>query len=162
MLCKWFHFFLLITFLLTSSPLHTCISFQMTHGTASSSSKAPADRSASADDGAHASKKVRHFLKELYIILFCYSLATFLLFRLAQICAQPPTHKQKHTRSFSCGKSNLQPTGPMRPKRWEKCCKLFYIFLLCSPGAFWTIPNMCPGHLPNDLGKKPVSDPYVR
>merc|ERR1711966_258921 len=118
-------FFLLITYLPSHLSSSTCIHFQRNHGTASSSSKAPADRSASAADGANASEKVRHFLKELYIILFCYSFATFLLFRLAQICAQPPTHKRKHTRSFSCGKRNLQSIGPMCPKR---CCKLFYIF----------------------------------
>ena len=105
-------FFLLITYLPSHLSSSTCI-----HGTASSSSKAPTDRSASAADGANASEKVRHFLKELYIILFCYSFATFLLFRLAQICAQPPIDKRKHTRSFSCGKRNLQPTGPMRPKK---------------------------------------------
>ena len=41
----------------------TCIPFQITHGTASSSSEAPADCSASAADGAHAPEKVRHLLK---------------------------------------------------------------------------------------------------
>jgi len=135
-------FFLLITYLPSHLSSSSCIHFQITHGTASSSSKAPADRSASAADGANASEKVRHFLKELYIILFCYSFATFLLFRLAQICAQPPTHKRKHTRSFSCGKRNLQPTGPMRPKKWEKCCKLF-IFSSFAHLAPFELSQIC-------------------
>ena len=43
----------------------TCIPFQVTHRTATSNSEAPADHSASAADGANASEKVRHLLKEL-------------------------------------------------------------------------------------------------
>ena len=58
-------FSLLITQLLTQFSSSTCIHLQITHGTASSSSKAPADRSASAADGANVVEKVRHFLKRL-------------------------------------------------------------------------------------------------
>ena len=57
--------FFLITFLLISSTLLVRIAIQITHGTASTSSEAPTDRSASAANEANAPKKVRHLFNVL-------------------------------------------------------------------------------------------------
>ena len=75
----------------------TFITFQITHGTASSSGEPPADRnvsasaggnvSAEASDGANASAKVRYMLHLSSIVFYCYSFGNLSPFDLAQICS---------------------------------------------------------------------------
>ena len=61
------HFLQMISFF-DHLPTHlssTCIRIQITHGTASSSSKAPTNRSASAADEANAPEKMSHLFNML-------------------------------------------------------------------------------------------------
>ena len=67
----------------------------MEDGTALSSIEAPADRNASATDGADTSKKVRHILQTLQMISNYYYFANLAPFWIAQIRAQATNQKAK-------------------------------------------------------------------